>query len=790
MVVCLAVPAAGRADTPPGYTPIGPPATLHTIVFASNGTAYGTVQGQLVDEPSLSPALWRSADHGHTWTLRYRAPLGSQLVVLGVSPADPDTVYVSLTPPMHQALIDRISGGDGWAVPMPFTRFLGVDAAGTAYGLLRQAQIAPAPSYYLLLRCPRRSDACTASQVSDDAYNAVVDPLSNGVLALAKPTTVGQLVQTSTDGGATWTPGAIASPQACSCPLAFAGPNPRTLYSLTPAGLAVSHDAGQTWSAPAPVPAGIGPIVGARPAVAVSLYASAPTVDALSFTSDDGATYSSVPLPAPSSVAAIDPTDNNHVLLAQADARMLQSWDAGRSASEFADSRFGVRPLRFQSTNGAGRYIYTVLGNSIWSTGDLGASWTQTQRPSGQQLAGLLVSRDDPRSAYVRSGTEELRTRDGGKTWDAIPSDTALQINAIVPGSPDHVLTADSESTDGGVTWAPAAAACYPAAVDDATSPTGRRIACAHYAPDGTTIASTSPITPTALGVLGSPDVPGALAIARGTLLGDVPPDGAWTSLLAPTDVFGPALADAVAKAAWPAKGGTTLYALDQHTLVTWVRRGTGRWWRLQERGRNLGVISALDSTHALVVQSTPPGGGSVPSVPYAIIDLAHPDVDPPSIEKQGGGLTCVVPWSRADADTTAYAWLRDGVVLRGATGQQYRARGIDRGHDLACRATASNAWGSVTLTSELPYRVPGVRVPPPRPHLTGAPLAGSRLRCSATGRVGWLRDGRTVPGLPRRSYLVSPADRGHAIACRTRLADGTVVTSPAARIARGSAPA
>jgi hypothetical protein len=291
--------------------------------------------------------------------------------------------------------------------------------------------------------------------------------------------------------------------------------------------------------------------------------------------------------------------------------------------------------------------------------------------------------------------------------------------------------------------------------------------------------------------VLGSPEAPGALAIARGTLLGDVPPDGTWTSLLAPTEVFGPAPADAFAEVAWPARGGTTFYALDQHTVVTWVRRGTGRWWRLQEGGHDLALISALDGTHALVVHSPPPGGGSGVPAPNGIIDLAQPAVDAPSVAKQsGGGLTCVVPWSRADADTTAYAWLRDGVVLRGASRQQYRARAVDRGHDLACRATASNAWGSVTLTSELLYHVPGARLPPPRPHLTGAPLAGSRLRCSATGQVSWLRDGRTVAGLLTRSYLVSPADRGHAIACRTRLADGAVVTSPAARIARRSLPA
>ena len=216
-------------------------------------------------------------------------------------------------------------------------------------------------------------------------------------------------------------------------------------------------------------------------------------------------------------MTAIDPTDNNHVLFAQADARDAAVLGRGCARRANSPTRVSVRLLRFQNTAGAGNDIYALLGDSIWSSGDLGATWTQTQRPSGQQLAGLLVSRDDPRSAYVRSGTQELRTRDGGKTWNAIPSDTAIQINAIVPGSPDHVLTPTSESTDGGATWAPAAAACYPA---PSTTPRVR--------PAGASPARTTRRTerrsrrprrslPPRLGVFASPDVPGALAIARGS---------------------------------------------------------------------------------------------------------------------------------------------------------------------------------------------------------------------------------------------------------------------------------
>jgi hypothetical protein len=779
VIVCLALPAQAVADTP-SYTPIGPPATLNSIEFAANGTVYGTVAGLFNDEPASNSTRWRSTDRGHTWSARFRAPSGSQLVVLGVSPADASTVYVSLVVQRHGTELARIDAATGRAVPFPFWRFLGADAAGTAYGLTSHTTgPPPALPAYGIVRCPRNADACSEVPATADAFHAVIDPLSVGVLAMLTQAAAGEQVQTSADGGATWAPGALAAPGSCYCPLAFAGPFPRTLYSVAPTGLSVSYDAGLTWAATRPSPAGDGPIVGSRPAVALSNNESPPRLDNLSFTGDGGATYTTVPLPAPAAVIGVDPGDVSHLFLADASGTR-QSWDAGRATTDLADARFGIRALIPGNTAGAGSDIYSALGDTVFSSSDLGATWTRLQR-SGMRPFGLHVSRDDPRSAYVltQDTRQESRTRDGGNHWDPISNPLAAQISVLVPGSADHVLGDSSESLDGGLTWAPLPPGCALRAVDDATSATGKRIACATFAADGS-VTSTSPVTPLAQGVSGSPDVPGALAVAAGKLLGDVGADGTWTSLLEPTDIFGPAPPDAQALAAWPARGGTTFYGTDYASGVTWVRRGPGRWWRLQESGHDLGLVSVLDSTHAVVSLPALRGfftGGSQP-VPLGVIDLARPAVDPPRVEQQSGALTCVVPWSRADADTSAYAWLRDGAVLRGAVGLQYRPTALDRGRDLTCRATATTSWGSVTLASSLPYVIPGARVDPPRPLLTGAALAGSRLVCGARAQISWLRDGRTVPGRHARTYLVQPLDRGHGIACQARLADGTVVQS------------
>ena len=44
LIAVLAGPAAVHAETPAGFRAIGPPAMLDNVVFAGDGTAYGTVE--------------------------------------------------------------------------------------------------------------------------------------------------------------------------------------------------------------------------------------------------------------------------------------------------------------------------------------------------------------------------------------------------------------------------------------------------------------------------------------------------------------------------------------------------------------------------------------------------------------------------------------------------------------------------------------------------------------------------------------------------------------------------
>ena len=386
--------------------------------------------------------------------------------------------------------------------------------------------------------------------------------------------------------------------------------------------------------------------------------------------------------------------------------------------------------------------MYGVLGEIVVSH-DAGLTWSRhTPRP----INGGITVGSNPAVVLGNNGPTMLFTSDG--------------VNFRSVNIPSPVLAVDPFT-----------------AVADATSPTGQRLLC-----DGW--RSYDPLRPLAAGPLpyaeglrGSPDAPGAYAILGDKLLGDAQSDWSWTSLLGATGGIGPAESAAPVDA-WPAKGGTTFIAQDLKGY--WVRRGTGRWWRLQAFGAGLSAEALLDSSHLIV---RPAGPFAQP----AVLDLSVPAVGAPSVQPSAGGLTCAVAWRPEDAEAAGYAWRRDGAALRGATGAQYKLGAFDAGHQFTCEVTARNGWGSVALASPLPYLVPGERVVPARPRLTGKARVGALLRCSASLRLTWFRDGHAVPGRHARTYLVRARDAGHAIACQTRLADGKRLRSLGVRIARRS---
>ena len=123
-------------------------------------------------------------------------------------------------------------------------------------------------------------------------------------------------------------------------------------------------------------------------------------------------------------------------------------------------------------------------------------------------------------------------------------------------------------------------------------------------------------------------------------------------------------------------------------------------------------------------------GGGRAFSLDYPaadpfgarlVVDLPPtPTAGQPSINgtpASGQTLTCD-PGTWGGNPDFAFAWLRDGQPIDGATQSTYTVTDDDRGHELTCRVTGTNASGGAQATSA-PVTVPAPSSPPPPPATT-----------------------------------------------------------------------
>ena len=180
--------------------------------------------------------------------------------------------------------------------------------------------------------------------------------------------------------------------------------------------------------------------------------------------------------------------------------------------------------------------------------------------------------------------------------------------------------------------------------------------------------------------------------------------------------------------------------------LYTWMRDGQPIWisndptyvLTLSESGRHISVqvMGTLDGCPQVFVTSEPTAKVMLASVPRVSGSLT---VGSKVSARRG-------PWAAKAA--LRYQWLRDGAVIKGATGKSYRLRTADAGRSLGFRVSASlSGYEPVTLTSaptlrvvvggeapdpgqsggrQHPHRVRGPLDPRARPHL---PVAAQRTR-------------------------------------------------------------
>jgi hypothetical protein len=131
--------------------------------------------------------------------------------------------------------------------------------------------------------------------------------------------------------------------------------------------------------------------------------------------------------------------------------------------------------------------------------------------------------------------------------------------------------------------------------------------------------------------------------------------------------------------------------------------------------------------------------------------------------------------WTGFPAPTFTYQWLRNGVVIGGATSITYVTQLADVGQQITCRVTGTNSVGSVSAISNvitvtsLPFNVTA-------PVISGNPVVGSTLTTTNGTWTGfptptftyqWLRNGVVIGGATNTTYVTQLTDVGQQITCR-----------------------
>jgi photosystem II stability/assembly factor-like uncharacterized protein len=257
----------------------------------------------------------------------------------------------------------------------------------------------------------------------------------------------------SSDGGRTWTIASTGYTGAQVRAIALDATDPARIFAAARSGIFLSQDAGATW-----------------------IGRSFPPAVSLEWT-----------------VAAIDPTNPDHVLAATNWERLLlESTDSGQSwrmAEAAPDPRTGWRAIAFAPSNpatvyagtggffSAGSWSDNMPASGIFRSHDGGATWEQANDglSADAHVTALAIDPHDPQEVYAATVNHGLlHTADGGRSW--------TEVNSGLPGSPPaafsvalHPTAADTlfvglwrgavyRSNDGGETWRPSAAGLPPEA--------------------------------------------------------------------------------------------------------------------------------------------------------------------------------------------------------------------------------------------------------------------------------------------------------------------------------------
>ncbi|GGO72771.1 Ig-like domain repeat protein [Nocardioides deserti] len=254
-----------------------------------------------------------------------------------------------------------------------------------------------------------------------------------------------------------------------------------------------------------------------------------------------------------------------------------------------------------------------------------------------------------------------------------------------------------------------------------------------------------------------------------------------------PGSVKAPTLTKAVAIPA-TAKVGTPMAATppvwDQNatdvvTTYEWLRGGTAIAGATSATYtptvEDLGKALSVRATGTRKDAPTPAPTSTSAAVTVAQGDAPTATVQPSIAGKPevGGTLTVNAPtWSGTGTTNTTYQWLRDGQPVTGATAPTYVVTEADAGKALTVKVTGKRTGYADGTATSAPITVTAVdkpMTPTVTPSISGFAEVGRTLTASpgswsapdATFTYVWRRDGITIPGQTRPTYVVQLADIG-----------------------------
>jgi hypothetical protein len=139
---------------------------------------------------------------------------------------------------------------------------------------------------------------------------------------------------------------------------------------------------------------------------------------------------------------------------------------------------------------------------------------------------------------------------------------------------------------------------------------------------------------------------------------------------------------------------------------------------------------------------------------------------------RTGSKLTCSAGWSGYNT-TVAWSWLRDGKVISGATSKTHTLTSDDYTHKVSCKVTVSNGAGSVNSASPAVTVAVGSSLKATKAaSISGTAKVGYRLTAAhgtwsptATSySYSWKRNGKTITGATKSTYVLVKADKGQKI--------------------------